>query len=1349
MKACVGWLGLALFIGGIAAGCGSNNSSSASITISPTSATILLGTSLQFIPSETGSSNAITWSVNGTANGNAQFGTISSTGLYTAPATRPNLATGVSVPVVFAIANSSIPGSGSIGSVIELQSGFNLTNFTAGNTINITGNSVAGWNGSFLIVAAAQLANGNFGVQIAALPGPPASGLGGTATATPNITITAQVQQTNAVASATISLDSGIRVSVNQPSCSIGTKETFTFSATVSGSSNTAVTWSITSGVGTIDPNSGLYTAPDTAPASAGTATVTATSVADPTESGSATVTVVTAADPRLTSISPTAGAIGAALQQVYLTGTNFICTTAVFVNINNAATDVPLTSGFLSSLSSTAFLVNVPDSILSTQPTTPGAPVTLTFKVKGQKGTAEQVCATTSSCQLTLSPVRPAVVAATPDSVQQPSSGTFNVTLDGGYFGTTNTTGGVQGSPAVNVQFNGQANATVTFNSDRQLVLAVPASDVSAPGLYPINVTNKTSGSTNGSMAAVNLAVQPTSGPGSPTTVAVGTAPSSVAINTETGVAVVANAGTQKTGGGGHDITLIDLTQSPPKALGFICTEVVGATLTSTETTCPGAGPSEVPGPVGVAVDNLRHLALVANSGNGTLGVVDLTSQTVTALLTFPSADSNGNALPLAPQAVGINPASGRALVAFASGGAGSNAGAILDLTPSPPALVNVVNLNNGPNPHIAVSTRLNWALATPGGAGSLSIVDLGRQTVNAISSFSCSSGVVTATATSTVGLFAGQPVLISGASPSSLNGIFTAKSVSNTTFTYSPTTCTSGTGGTASYALPVASVATNTNVRGVTINDESQKALLVDPNAGVPAFIFNILDQTSALVNSLPSNVQNVASAMNPLTNIGVIVNQTLNEGFLVNPVTPTFISSFPTGGTAPVDVAIDPAANTALIVNQGSNNVGLVSLGTLRSASHIVQASFAPTSAPMQTSSRVTITSNLGAAATASDQTVTLIGTFPSGSVPRLDGDPSSFTGVSISASGRVMTATLSGSVLATNGPRVYALDVKDTSSRVSNAASLQVIQAVNLVTGTGSGPGNCGNPSPQGVAIDDTHNVALVTEPGCNDVALVTLPNSTTVINSPELPVGTNPQGVAVYAQAGLAVVANAVSNNVSIVDIVNDDVATTFGTDPTPDGVAVDPGTGKAVVTANGASLVDVFPVSTTSQTPTTIGVQQGPSGVAIDPKGAVAVVANSTSNTASIVNLSSNTTTNTNALLSFPQGVAFDPISDNFLITSSSRNEVTALNPNNVSPQTFRVGIDPSSIAYNFESGTLVTANNLSGTMTVVDFIDQTVRGIFSLPSSTQFAVAIHPRTNLAVVADTKENQLLLVPLPH
>jgi len=497
-------------------------------------------------------------------------------------------------------------------------------------------------------------------------------------------------------------------------------------------------------------------------------------------------------------------------------------------------------------------------------------------------------------------------------------------------------------------------------------------------------------------------------------------------------------------------------------------------------------------------------------------------------------------------------------------------------------------------------------------------------------------------------------------------------------------------------------------------------------------------------------------VATAISPLTNEGVIVNNGANQVSLVDPVTPTVLSSFSTGIISPVDVAIDPATNNALIVNQGdsthSPNVSLFSLGTLRPGPQIVQSSFGPAGSPQ--SSHVTINSSLAPPVPSPpDQTVTLIGNFSTGSLPRLDGNssvPSVFTGSpTISNGGRMLTATISGSFLATNGPRQYALDVVDTSSRISNAAALQVIQAVSLVTT------KCSNPAPQGVAIDATHNVAVVTEPGCNRVSLVNLtpgPNfGTGRFGATDLAVGTSPQGVAAYPQAGLAVVANAGSNNASVVDIVNNGVPQTVTNDLTPSGVAIDLGTGKAAVTANGASVVDTFPVSTSAQTPTTIGVQGGPLGVAIDQTNHVAVVANSTSNTSSIVNLSSNTTTNTATFQqgTSPQGVAFDPISGSFLITSGATNEVIALNPNTVSATPIRVGIGPSSIAYNFETGTLVTANDLSGTMTVVDFIDQTVRGVFSLKSSTQFAVDIHPQTNLAVVADPVDNQLWLVPLPH
>lgn len=84
-----------------------------------------------------------------------------------------------------------------------------------------------------------------------------------------------------------------ISIKLNQSSLTISAGAQQQFTAVVTGTTNTAVTWSVdsvaggNSGAGTINPT-GLYTAP----AQSGTHVVTATSVADTTKSASATVTV-------------------------------------------------------------------------------------------------------------------------------------------------------------------------------------------------------------------------------------------------------------------------------------------------------------------------------------------------------------------------------------------------------------------------------------------------------------------------------------------------------------------------------------------------------------------------------------------------------------------------------------------------------------------------------------------------------------------------------------------------------------------------------------------------------------------------------------------------------------------------------------------------------------------------------------------------------------------------------------------------------------------------------------------------------------------------------------------------
>src|SRR5260370_10276520 len=67
---------------------------STAVSVTPTSESVLLGNQATFTATVTNTSDTtVSWSVNGVAGGNATLGTITSAGLYTAPADLPSPAT--------------------------------------------------------------------------------------------------------------------------------------------------------------------------------------------------------------------------------------------------------------------------------------------------------------------------------------------------------------------------------------------------------------------------------------------------------------------------------------------------------------------------------------------------------------------------------------------------------------------------------------------------------------------------------------------------------------------------------------------------------------------------------------------------------------------------------------------------------------------------------------------------------------------------------------------------------------------------------------------------------------------------------------------------------------------------------------------------------------------------------------------------------------------------------------------------------------------------------------------------------------------------------------------------------
>ena len=123
-------------------------------------------------------------------------------------------------------------------------------------------------------------------------------------------------------ASAPPPVTGNVQVSVSPTAASLQTGAQQQFSASVSGTSNTAVTWSASSGS---IAASGMYTAPG----NAGTYTITATSNSDSTKSGSA-LAVVSAPQPVSVSISPGSASVDEATQVQFTATVSGLSNTAV-----------------------------------------------------------------------------------------------------------------------------------------------------------------------------------------------------------------------------------------------------------------------------------------------------------------------------------------------------------------------------------------------------------------------------------------------------------------------------------------------------------------------------------------------------------------------------------------------------------------------------------------------------------------------------------------------------------------------------------------------------------------------------------------------------------------------------------------------------------------------------------------------------------------------------------------------------------------------------------------------------------------------------------------------------------
>jgi uncharacterized protein (DUF1800 family) len=340
-------LALCLIAASLATGCNSylQGNVSQAAAISATSSSIRVNQQLQLTPKQLYPGDHLTYYVNGVAGGNDEFGTVSDTGLYTAPAVVPTPYT-VAITATSAMFPTAPKGSVSmqVWNPIPVLNAVTPTGFTEGSTtVQVNGSQFVygaqvSWNGAILettyvsgtqLVATVSAPNpGTFPLTVTN-PNP------GSASANP---ISVKVGPGQVVLQLDTSGGTDVRVS-----------NSITFGLTVNGTDNTGVTLAVNgiaggnAQVGTAATKNGLitYTAPAVVPTPSNIVQLTVTSVDNPEVAIAQNISVMNPI-PILFRATPMSFSPGPAT--IVLSGQKFI--TGAQVLVNGSAVTTAFNSG-------------------------------------------------------------------------------------------------------------------------------------------------------------------------------------------------------------------------------------------------------------------------------------------------------------------------------------------------------------------------------------------------------------------------------------------------------------------------------------------------------------------------------------------------------------------------------------------------------------------------------------------------------------------------------------------------------------------------------------------------------------------------------------------------------------------------------------------------------------------------------------------------------------------------------------------------------------------------------------------------------------------------------------------
>jgi uncharacterized protein (DUF1800 family) len=324
---------LAALLGGCAQatfpGTGGSGGVGFALTVTPGTASIAGLNQQQFVAKLGDGTRpaSVNWMINGMAGGDATVGTIDANGLYTAPEFPPAVN---SVTISATIPTDSRKTG---NSNVTLDNPVPVLTAVSPSTFNVGAFTLALTGAHFAQGATVFFGNTALTTTYVSSTQLTATGTA-TATEAGDVTVTVQNPAPGPSVSAGVIAHvlGGVAVQVTPPTSTVRAGAQQAFAATVSGTTNTAVSWSVNgvvggnSTVGTIVGN-GNYKAPVIVPTN-NNITVTATSVADTNASGNAAITLANPA-PVLQDLTPITVTTGVAFQ-LTLTGSGFMSSSVV-----------------------------------------------------------------------------------------------------------------------------------------------------------------------------------------------------------------------------------------------------------------------------------------------------------------------------------------------------------------------------------------------------------------------------------------------------------------------------------------------------------------------------------------------------------------------------------------------------------------------------------------------------------------------------------------------------------------------------------------------------------------------------------------------------------------------------------------------------------------------------------------------------------------------------------------------------------------------------------------------------------------------------------------------------------